>query len=437
MAMFWDTSLDEYIPPKPIAESSDEEEEDRVYMKITRDTPTPESELPQKKAKTQEASSSASVVPESHGVHHRQRPSHAPDTRPGVNSTVHTRPPYRPPINGYDNLPDPPKRVPPGTYKGRRIGSGSGMPDAYRVDTVRAFLEPIAWCFGMSVSSHRRGPILQFKTLLFPLRLTSAVWQPPGDREHAKQGWLQGPAMGVSCRSETGFNSGNADPVLDVLREVGAMLVIAEERHREARQEVKPGAGQWWATTPRWGGGPGGALEEAVALADEPATEGQPAPVVDGDAGRSPNVLRKSSRRRMSAADAWKQLRPGAGFWDARCEYMAIGKLKSSPYDEVCISHVNHDTANYLTVTKQVFLLSSLNSHVAVLKLRIHAAYTEYLISGSLPEQSPDLDPDWSSPVIYRTKWLDLLDTTQRVEAARGLWGVMNYIARAESDGAN
>ncbi|KAI9848452.1 MAG: hypothetical protein M1837_000247 [Sclerophora amabilis] len=36
-------------------------------------------------------------------------------------------------------------------YTGRRLGNGKDMPDLYREDTVRGFIEPIAWLFGCHV----------------------------------------------------------------------------------------------------------------------------------------------------------------------------------------------------------------------------------------------------------------------------------------------
>jgi hypothetical protein len=65
--------------------------------------------------------------------------------------------------------------------------------------------------------------------------------------------------------------------------------------------------------------------------------------------------------------------------------------------------------------------------------LRIHSAYIDYLVTGSLPPSTANLDPSWCNPIIQRTKWYDLFDIVERVEAARGLWGVLHYLARAEA----
>lgn len=77
----------------------------------------------------------------------------------------------------------------------------------------------------------------------------------------------------------------------------------------------------------------------------------------------------------------------------------------------------------------QVFLLSSLNHHLSILKLRVHAAYTEYLLSGTLPDPLPQ-DPGWCRPVLQRSKWWDLFEMEERIEAFRAVWGVMAYLTR-------
>jgi hypothetical protein len=81
----------------------------------------------------------------------------------------------------------------------------------------------------------------------------------------------------------------------------------------------------------------------------------------------------------------------------------------------------------------QVFLVSSLNHHISVLKLRIHPDYLRFLTEGILPQETP-VDPDWCSPKLQRTRWFDLFDIDDRTEAMRGLWGIMNYLMRAQEE---
>jgi hypothetical protein len=76
-------------------------------------------------------------------------------------------------------------------------------------------------------------------------------------------------------------------------------------------------------------------------------------------------------------------------------------------------------------------MVSSLNHHISVLRLRIHPLYVRYLTEGILPEKPPS-DVDWCSPKMQRTRWFDLFNVDDRTEAMRGIWGVMSYLMRKE-----
>ncbi|TID21986.1 uncharacterized protein E2P81_ATG11101 [Venturia nashicola] len=232
----------------------------------------------------------------------------------------------------------------PGTYRGHRIGNGAGMPEQYRVDTIFAFVEPIAWAFGFTLSPHRRQPVVAIKTLQVPVRMSGAVWRYPLARDKAKMGWLEGPVLGISCRSETDFEHRPGTSLLDILRESGALLSVAQERAREKKKEVRPGEGKWWTTVARWGGGPGGEIGEVLASGttntDDPIDVTQGLETDTGPSRESrgrPWSRGAGPSRKSSAADDWKILRPGTGFWDPRVEYSAIGREAQSEYDQVRI----------------------------------------------------------------------------------------------------
>jgi hypothetical protein len=76
-------------------------------------------------------------------------------------------------------------------------------------------------------------------------------------------------------------------------------------------------------------------------------------------------------------------------------------------------------------------MVSSLNHHVSVLRLRVHPLYLQYLTEGILPEEAP-VEQDWCSPKLQRTRWFDLFKVDDRTEAMRGIWGVMSYLMRRE-----
>jgi hypothetical protein len=80
----------------------------------------------------------------------------------------------------------------------------------------------------------------------------------------------------------------------------------------------------------------------------------------------------------------------------------------------------------------QIFLISALNHHVSVVKLRVHDEYLNYLETGEFrgQKQLEELPEDWSSPSVTRTRWYDLLKAEERAEAFVKIWGVAGFLSR-------
>ncbi|KAK5124356.1 hypothetical protein LTR85_001573 [Meristemomyces frigidus] len=299
-------------------------------------------------------------------------------------------------------------------YKGRRTHTGREMPDQFRADTIRAFVEGTVWPFQCSVAPPRAMPTVHFGKLSLPVRQTAAVYRLPKDRARARQGRLEGPMVAMQARADTDFDAegaqlSEAKSRLDLMRELGGLLQIAQERRREGRTELKPGEGKWWTTKARWGGGPGGEVENDTGNSDiVQAAEDLLSGIKEAKGKREKDGSK--TRKKKSPALLWKELKCGSSRWDPKTDFAAIGKDPASVYDEV-------------------FMVSSLNHHIAILKLTVHAAYVDCLVSGVLPEPTP-IEADWCKPKLQRSQWFDLFDKEQRVEAFRGLWGVVAYLTR-------
>lgn len=76
-------------------------------------------------------------------------------------------------------------------------------------------------------------------------------------------------------------------------------------------------------------------------------------------------------------------------------------------------------------------MVSSLNHHISVVRLRVHPVYLQHLTDGTLPEEVRS-QADLFSPKLQRTRWFDLFNVDDRTEAMRGLWGIMSYLMRKE-----
>ena len=225
-------------------------------------------------------------------------------------------------------------------YKGRRNASGRDMPDRFRLDIVRAFVEGVVWPFRCSVGMPRLMPILQVGNLNLPIRQSAAVYRTPPDRTRARQGWLEGPIFGLQVRADTEFESESLSPDarktkarLDLIRELGGLVLLAQERSRQGKTEVKPGEGKWWTTKPRWGGGSGAEAQNDIGNTDVLQMASQE--VGAGSTTIAPKEKASSALRKKTPAMLWKELKCGSGVWDPRTDYQAIGKHPDSAYDEV------------------------------------------------------------------------------------------------------
>jgi len=359
MAYYWDNSLDEYSYPeagkgKPgemitvvnqAASSSPKEvrSPDATTREGTELGSPIESE-PRKKARVETSNITPSDYTDSDGrsgatSSHKPSPSYASRVLPARSAP----PPRAPTPWGKSYEHNQPADLTKGWYRGYRIGNGAEMPDQYRIDCVRAFLEPIAWAFGVTLSQHRRPPLLKLEHVRFPVRMSSAAWRGPQDRSKARQGWMEGPVLGMQCRSDVKFTSpdqGDAESVLDTVRELGGLLLLAQERAREGKTETRGGEGKWWTTKERWGGGPGGEVGDAQGASDAPIKE-VGLPLEDKPVQR--NADGSKARRRPNPADVWKILRPSHPSWDPKLVYEAIGRNRNVEWDDVSASAVLND----------------------------------------------------------------------------------------------
>ncbi|KAJ5485370.1 hypothetical protein N7539_005358 [Penicillium diatomitis] len=323
-------------------------------------------------------------------------------------------------------------------YTGRRVGAGSEMPDEMRDETIRGFVEMIAWPFGCQVTAPTLPPRLTIQNLLFPVRQSFYAARSPRDRTVARSGILEGPVLIGQCRSETAFRAPGEAPgsgrgeLCDLFREVGGMLLAAQERAREGELEQRPGEGKWWTTIPRFGGAPnGGILDDLVrsahglplsdSILEEHATKpSSPMEELEGSRKRhkfehpfmTSLARRPSAMRKMSSSEKWKILQPGPSLWDRRMRYMRIGKARESLYDDI-------------------YMISAINHHISILHLRVHQRYLDILTNGTsnIPADS-DPDQPWHVLKLQRTRWYDLLNGPDRVEALQSVWTLFHYQLR-------
>jgi hypothetical protein len=243
-------------------------------------------------------------------------------------------------------------------YRGRRISSGSEMPDRYRVDTVNAFVQGVTAAFNCRVSSphvadKRFAPTMQINNLEQPVRLTSVVMRLPAEREKARANIMEGPVMGVLERNTTDFSStlsgysvSERKSEHDLLREIAAMLLLAQQRAREHKGPVTQPEEAWYSTKPRWGGGSGSklpGLQKAEDDREEVLSHMAFHPTGSFELEEQLHFATKNLQRARLVAENWSTLRGRLpSLWDDKTDYKAIGKPLGSPYDEVSTAPTGH-----------------------------------------------------------------------------------------------
>lgn len=185
-----------------------------------------------------------------------------------------------------------------------------------------------------------------------------------------------------------------------------AVLVAAQQRSRETKTEKKPPDNAWWCHKPRWGGGPGGPIGREADKVDETganeAAEGNSAGDIPG-----PSPVRRT-RKKMSLYDNYRNVRPPSSTWDRKTKYFSIGKPAGATFDDV-------------------FLLSCLNHHVSIVRVRVPMRL--------LDELEGKHEDVMEKCTMWRSRWYDMFLIEERVEAMTAIWGMMAYLMRKMDGG--
>ena len=86
-----------------------------------------------------------------------------------------------------------------------------------------------------------------------------------------------------------------------------------------------------------------------------------------------------------------------------------------------------------------IFLVSSMNHHISILRMRVSDRYLDWLQNGGDSVVSLESIPTHGHAGVlqlWRTKWYDLFDPEERVEAQEGLFQVIAWLMRGEREKA-
>jgi hypothetical protein len=127
----------------------------------------------------------------------------------------------------------------------------------------------------------------------------------------------------------------------DLLREIAAMLLIAQQRAHENQGPPTQTEEAWYSTKPRWGGGPGSKLPGLQQAEDEynGIIHRMNADLDSPDMGLMEVELQGAAKKVKKArviSQNWSTLKGRiSSLWHDKTNYMSIGKLPGSTYDEV------------------------------------------------------------------------------------------------------
>lgn len=273
----------------------------------------------------------------------------------------------------------------------------------------------------------------------------------------------------------------------DLFRDVGCMLILAAQRAREGKsKDSYSGADKWWVTEKRFGGGPlkWGQLASEVYEDEDPSwspdeyklqeekrrreaeekergkngkepLKSSQIGVDDLMANNAPSLLnipgeplsgpRKKKLRSLDRPPGkeeevrdgrklmyvppfkkkwyqdWQRLKPNTPMWDDKIIYKHIGKRDTSEFDDI-------------------YMISSVNHHVALQRMKVHPDYLAWVESGR-PVSPEEGEEGLRRDVLYvqRSIWYDMFDVQARREFLTQLWRVMcwlnrNYVDQAEYD---
>ncbi|OBT63381.1 hypothetical protein VE03_07253 [Pseudogymnoascus sp. 23342-1-I1] len=322
-----------------------------------------------------------------------------------------------------------------------RSGTGSQTPPDFRAALLASFVKLVAYDFSCNVALPRVEPRLHIGPSTSPPPLSafphssppssfptniSFVYRTPTDRASARAGLVDGPLVALSARHATSFDK-PLDELLDLARETAALLVAAQQRNREGREEIKHDPAdpeKWWCFKPRWGGGPGGPIGKEEGTAAAPLTA---AAALDAAAAAAtsktptdaaataprtsshPPSKRRATRKTTSLYDAYRQLRPPSTTWDRKARYQCIGREPGAEWDDV-------------------FLISCLNHHVAISRLRVARGWLGGIEGGEGGGVGPGCAAE--AVTVWRSRWWDLFLAEERVEAMGAIWGMMGWLMR-------
>jgi len=316
------------------------------------------------------------------------------------------------------------------SYYNPAKGPTSGMPDRFREDLVKNFLEPLGWGFGIRYNPPRQPAKVALVNSLFQARLDLVAYLPPTAAEDRKAGIVEGPVYGVQCRHEENFTCPGSR---DRISAVGELPPVSASNTDTAMLDAAAAPKTPTPTVSRAPSPPPTSMRARKRSKKEPE-------VVDeflGSKGEEKTFDPRDLKELRRTKGNWRE----GDVWDLAREVSALlavaqerRKAAKKPGEIV-------KKCRYRVVGREqgwwddVYLISSIHSHISISHLRISDAYLRFLETNRFPNANHSHiqgSDDWAGLHVRRTKWWNLLDPKDRCEAAVAVGSVMNRMCKDE-----
>ncbi|KAL7274617.1 hypothetical protein RUND412_002480 [Rhizina undulata] len=277
------------------------------------------------------------------------------------------------------------------------------MPEKFREEMVKNFVEPLCWAYGVRVYPSRLPPKLSLQSSRFVIHLTNYVYLTPSLPAEARAGLVEGPVLGLQVRHEHSFRP---SPPPSTPAELHSIAPKKKKRRPSA------------------GAGCGSLEKKVLETADKMEVDSREELILEeedtheGDVQDVVGVIREVACAVSLAQDRRKGPKWGADAKEGKVErkvrFRAVGK--SDQYFD------------------DIYIITSLHHHISISNIRISQPYLRFLENGKLPDPNHEFikQGGWDKIKIRKSKYWSLLIPEERVDAARAVAGVLKWLARNE-----
>ncbi|KAF8471268.1 hypothetical protein BDZ91DRAFT_718215 [Kalaharituber pfeilii] len=319
------------------------------------------------------------------------------------------------------------------TYYNPKEGAHSGMPERFREDLVKNFVEPICWGYNARLMPPRTPPRVQFQTSRFQTRLDFFAYITPSLPAERKAGLVEGPLFGIQCRHEDYFVHPGGPHCLED---------SSPSPEPEIPDVPKPPATDADGDSP---------MEEVTSSEGDAKKDDEKGEAVEIDAKEASKKVDEANlakieeaRRKAAKREEEKKIRikkgswPEGDVWDTLKEVGALfctaqERRKGGKGADGIGKAIGRET----TWWDDIFLISAVHCHIAITHVHLSAPYLRFLETGNLPNPDHELIKDdnsgWCEFKMQRTKWMNLADPNERVDAARAVSAILAFLVRNEA----